>query len=250
MSDTSTSVPWKSSAYAGIRKAAYGRTELFLPSTVDTLKEMQCMAVIQRGAAYANPVLPAAREQGVACWHCGETVGEVVVPIPRTYDPVQQQYFVFGATCSPGCAKAYVIEHTHFDRGNTMGTLSKMLREVYGVRDVVEAPPRAALRRFGGIFDPAPNPAMPVRLVEPPFVSYCMLAEEQLASAAPASGPPEAMDQSAAEELEQPPPSMFADFLKERACAPVRSEAPSKTTTSSRKRKVPPTAGPMSRFTS
>ena len=103
------------------------------------------------------------------------------IPMPRVYDAAEGVYYVYGVACSPACAKAYIIEHTSFDRAQHLNTLAHMLRDLYGIEGhVVETPPRPALARFGGSFDPRrATAAFECRVVEPPFVSYCMLVEER-----------------------------------------------------------------------
>ena len=119
----------------------------------------------------------------LCCWHCTERC-ESMLPIPKCFDSYEKAFYVFGAVCSPGCAKAYILEHSSFDRGQQLNVLMKMLHEVYGLTELVnETPPRAALKKFGGPFEPrqsAPEGAVVTRrLVQPPFVSYSMVVEER-----------------------------------------------------------------------
>ena len=121
-----------------VRKSAYGRTQLFLPDRGVVMREVKCMGgVLRRDAASVFHLLAEARhEPGAACWHCCEPIDgdpSTVVPLPRLYDAAAQVYHVYGRTCPPGCAKAYVLEHTTFDRGQHLNTLVRMLREVFGV---------------------------------------------------------------------------------------------------------------------
>ena len=143
---------------AVVRKSAFGRTQLFLPSTTEIIREVKCMGgVAKRDTVAVYHMLGDARlEPGACCWHCTEDIPEEnsVVPLPRVYDSSEGVFHTYGRTCSPGCAKAYILEHTSFDRGQHLNVLVKMLREVYGFTDpVVETPPRAGLKRFGGVFD-------------------------------------------------------------------------------------------------
>lgn len=195
-----------------VRKSAFGRTQLFLPSMTTLIREIKCMGDIQRyeDSNVFHTLPPLDGTKPVSCWHCCEPVKHMI-PLPRLYDPDEKVYHVYGATCSPGCAKAYILEHTTFDRGQHLDVLIKMLRDLYGVHDhVFETPPRAALSRFGGPFDPSTVPTVECRLVQPPFVSYCMIAQERAqmeletssvpSSAAPTSAVP--MDTSRAEEAD------------------------------------------------
>lgn len=205
---------------AGIRKTAYGRTELFLPSTSNMIRDVKCFGGMQYfDKACVYHMLSQVSAASSVCWHCCEEVAPAAaVPIPRVYDSTQKVFHVFGMTCSPACAKAYLMEHTHFDRGNCMNVLTKMLRDVYGITaPVVACPPRAAMRRFGGHFDPKTVARAVATVVEPPFVSYCMVLEERLAEqhkeAASCSVAPMTVDE---EDLiaEPQPPGMYGNFLE------------------------------------
>ena len=244
-----------------LRKAAHGRTDLFLPRRDVVMREVKCMGgVVRRDGASAFHVLPNAREaEGACCWHCCEPIKDArsVIPLPRLYDATEQVYHVYGRTCSPGCAKAYILEHTSFDRGHHLNTLARMLREVYGVAGgVAEAPPRPAMRRFGGVFDPSKQTRAECRLVEPPFVSYCMLVEERVGggTAAPPeeeAAPAAAMEVEDEDALQEPmPPGLYEEFARTRAASSAALQAPPPVPPS--KRKSGPAAasadGPMSKF--
>ena len=245
-----------------IRKASYGRTELFLPSESEILREVKCMGGITRhDTATVYHLIPeaykmASPETPVCCWHCCEEMvnPKEVIPLPRLFDPSERLFHVYGATCSPGCAKAYILEHTTFDKGQHLNVLSKMLREVYNVTEPVsETPPRPALKRFGGVFDPHKKrrPAE-CRIVQPPFVSYCMLVEEKNQSSKTLSDIPRpplegsAMDLEEADTFDEPqPPGLFEKYVSERT-KPSQSTR-SEPKTMSRKRPAP-AVGPMSKF--
>lgn len=228
-----------------IRKSSYGRTQLFLPESGAVFREIKCMGGIVRrdGTSVYHTVPDARTAEGAACWHCCEPIADPAsaVPLPRVYDATEDVYHVYGRTCSPSCAKAYVLEHTTFDRGNHLNTLMRMLRDLYGVRGpVVETPPRAALKRFGGTFDPRGATKASCRLVEPPFVSYCMIVEEHVAApAAPAAELEPTVDMEEDALAEPAPPALFDAFLERTAAAPPKA-APSQ--------KRGRATGPMSKF--
>lgn len=252
-----------------IRKSSYGRTQLFLPSESDILREVKCMGGITRlDTANVYHLLPDAYQSAspqapVCCWHCCEPITDQrkIVPLPRIYDTTERLYHVYGATCSPGCAKAYILEHTTFDRGQHLNVLVKMLREVYGVTDpILETPPRPALQKFGGVFDPS-NTRRPVecRVVEPPFVSYSMLVEENNRGNVLTTLPDRPDGQSGhmglvgvdveeADTFEEPQPAaVFDSFLAARVASTASGDVPIKPT--SRKRPEAPRAtGPMAKF--
>lgn len=211
-----------------VRKSAFGRTQLFLPTPSVLMREVKCMGgITRRDSASVFHVLPDLLRPGThsACWHCCESVGDAPMPIPRIFDTTENIYHVYGCVCCPGCAKAYILEHTSFDRGKHLDVLVHMLRSVYGMTGpILETPPRPSLKRFGGYFDPRNPPRAACRLVEPPFVSYCMIAEERMAE--------QELPIQDAEDLEEPPPpGLYMDFLREE-----------------RKRAASPVAGPLARF--
>jgi hypothetical protein len=258
------------SAPSVVRKSAHGRTQLFLPSANTVLREVECMGGITRyDSASVYHTLPPARDaQEVACWHCAETISGKPIPLPRIYDSAEGVFHVYGATCCPGCAKAYILEHTAFDRSHHLNVLVRFLREVYGIHGpVIETPPRPALRRFGGPFDPRTQPRSACTLVEPPFVSYCMLAEERVVSgdtAAMSIPDKEVLPTAPVEDptnLEEPaPPPMFATFTEMQPDADGAKAGRTAAAGASMKRRrtgsnaptpkvaQPPPAGPLARF--
>lgn len=246
---------------SSIRKTAYGRTELFLPSPGSIVREVKCMGGIQR---YANAsvyhMLPNLHEtRGLTCcWHCCEPISGSGVVIPRMYDTTERVYYVMGLTCSPQCAKAYIIEHTSFERGQHLNVLSKMLREVYDFTGpLVAAPPKPSLKRFGGPFDTTHVSKVDCTLLHPPFVSYCMLVEERYAVDGDSPMEPSSdllsgdLPVDEAEALDEPPPpSLFAQLvengqLEHRPAASKRARDESGEAGSSSS--VRPT-GPLSKF--
>ena len=235
-----------------IRKSPYGRTQLYVPSESALLREARCLGgAVRYGTSNVYHHLPDPRRSSapVCCWHCCEPIADstTAIPLPRVYDPGEDVYHVYGRTCSPSCAKAYVLEHTTFDRGQHLNTLVRMLRDVYGVRGpVVETPPRPALKRFGGTFDPRNvTSAASCRLVEPPFVSYCMIVEEHARASGREAVVVEDADMEDDGALEEPePPALFENFLVERRGNPAKAPASRRASPPSRA----PRAGPMSKF--
>ena len=183
-----------------------------------------------------------------------------MVPIPRHYDATEGVYLVFGAVCSLGCAKAYILEHTTFDRGEHLSVLAKMARDLYGVQHVIETPPRASLAKFGGLFDMATTRRpLTSRVVEAPFVSYNMIVEEKgRATTHPNLGSPSERDpvppSGNACTFERPmEKALFDDFLSKQAADPTThcadaTEAPVPPRPSAHAGGRVGKAGPMARF--
>ena len=51
------------------------------------------------------------------------------------FDPSERVFHVYGWFCSANCAKAYILEHSTFDRGYQMNIFVRMLREVYNIQE-------------------------------------------------------------------------------------------------------------------
>lgn len=239
-----------------LRKAAFGRTNLFLDDATTVLRDIRCASSASVRHAVASVYhkhsgsADAQKPDGTVCWHCCHGFDTPGVRLPRLFDPNKQTYHVYGWYCSPGCAKAYILEHATFDRGYQMNIFVRMLREVYRIDDTVnEAPPRVALRMFGGPFDIESfrEQTNICQLVNPPFVSHCMLVEERLPVAdvgeqtqprgsvrglrRPATDPPAANDDLGSPALE----GMYANYLREHAF----DDAPP----AKRAKKAPPVSG-------
>ena len=171
-----------------LRKSAFGRTNLFLKTSNVIFRDIRCLASSTARQASASIFhahqgnQSAERPEKCACWHCCHSFEGAGMRLPRIFDPSEKVYHVYGWFCSANCAKAYILEHSTFDRGYQMNIFVRMLRDVYGISDSVnEAPPRISLSMFGGPFDieafrTQKNVCVPVT---PPFVSYCMLIEER-----------------------------------------------------------------------
>lgn len=167
-----------------VRKSAFGRTSLFLPSKDVLFREVKCTgSIVKHEGASIYHMHNLDGRENVVCWHCCEEFKGDGIPLPRLYDPVEHVYHVYGKFCSPNCGKAYLLEHTTFDRGQHMNVFVRMLREVYNITErIIEAPPRISLKKFGGMFaiEQFRNVTNVCTVHQPPFVSYCMIVEERL----------------------------------------------------------------------
>tara|TARA_B110000046_G_scaffold163957_1_gene179217 strand:+ start:2521 stop:3333 length:813 start_codon:yes stop_codon:yes gene_type:complete len=168
-----------------LHKSAFGRTNLFIEDDNVLVRSVRAANSVGKqadGTVYHKLSCLDERHDDVACWHCCETIHGPRFHLPRVYDTQHHVFHVYGFFCSASCAKAHILDRAAFDRGHQINVFMKMMREVYGhMGPILEAPPRVALKRFGGPFTVA-NSQRLCRIVEPPFVSYCMLVEEQLAN--------------------------------------------------------------------
>ena len=174
--------------YSLLRKSGFGRTNLFLTTNGVILREIKCssssLARLATASIFHTHSSTYSQKPSELCWHCCHKMKNIKTPfrLPRLYDPNEQVYHVYGWFCGPACTKGYILEHSPFDRGYQMNIFVRMLREVYNITEpVVEAPPRIALKQFGGPFDIETFRQQQniCCTVTPPFVSYCMLVEER-----------------------------------------------------------------------
>lgn len=235
-----------------IRKSAFGRTNLFLTPSSTIFREVKCSASTATRQATASIYHMhesnklEQKRSDIVCWHCCHAFDTEGFRLPRSYDPSERVYHVYGYFCSANCCKAYILEHSTFDRGYQMNVFVRMLREVYGIDSgIVESPPRIALKMFGGPFDIETfrNQQNICYVVSPPFVSYCMLVEERQ--------PIESIGESSTQQqrgtvkgLRRPAPGsvtatqdifgtpeqdgLFSDFLKTRTTSHPQEAQPSK----------------------
>ena len=181
-------LPAKPSEIDGtLRKSAFGRTNLFLETSSAIFREIRCSASSSTrqavtGIFHTHMGNNSKDRPDCVCWHCCHSFEGQGIRLPRIFDPSENLYHVYGWYCSANCAKAYILEHSTFDRGYQMNIFVRMLRDIYGIQGSVnEAPPRLSLKMFGGPFDidAFRKQTTVCSLVTPPFVSYCMLIEER-----------------------------------------------------------------------
>ena len=171
-----------------VRKSVFGRTNLFLTSKGTLFREVKCSssATVRVSSASLFHTHSSSfqnhDECKSVCWHCSYEINGNSIRLPRLYDPYEEVYHVDGWFCGPACGKGYILEHTPFDRGYQINIFVRMLRELYGItQPIVEAPPRLSLTKYGGPFDIETFRSQNnvCSIVNPPFVSYCMLVEER-----------------------------------------------------------------------
>ena len=165
------------------RKSPFGRTQLFHDSHDTVFKELQCAASVTQRSDGGSKFHTQGCGPGRACWHCCHDFEGSAVRLPRVFDAEAKVYHVYGNFCTLGCAKTHLKSLPQFNREQHMYVFRRMCREVYGVDDVIGAPPRVALQMFGGPFgiQEFRTKQYECQVHMPPFVSYCMVVEEKLA---------------------------------------------------------------------
>lgn len=175
-----------------LKRSVYNRTKLFVPEA-ETYDELRCSSSITQYvnrdsrfhslAALNSRTASDYARTALHCWHDTCAFDGPVVPLPKSYDSAQKCFVVYGCFCSLSCAKAHLCERSTFDTGMQLVLLERMAKEVYGVGNVIAAPPRLSLDRFGGPYSlerfRGMTPRHEVTLVAPPFVSTYMVCEEQ-----------------------------------------------------------------------
>ena len=259
---------------AAFRKSAFGRTNLFLPTASAVFKEVRCSVSSSTRHASTSIFHPhsgnnaVTKPEGCVCWHCCHSFDSPPFRVPRIVDLCENVYHVYGWFCSANCGKAYILEHSTFDKGYQLNIFVRMLRDVYNISEQVnEAPPRHALQMFGGPFNietfrTVKNICLPVT---PPFVSYSMLIEER--QPLPSMGESVSSGSSAKcsvrnlkrptvrnvvetpEVVGSPKESLYASYLEAHARKDMQDEASTSTSTAKKAKVSKPKAeGGLARF--
>lgn len=84
------------------------------------------------------------------CWWCTEHYETATVRIPRKEDREKEFAFV-GQFCSWECAKAYLLREKHMTQWKgSFAWIRKFAKDMYDQNEVIAAPPRCTLQKFGG----------------------------------------------------------------------------------------------------
>ena len=118
------------------------------------------------------------------CWHCCHPFDGEMFRLPVGYNTATREFHVKGCFCSLSCASAHIKEAPTADRMYIQSIFKMMCNEIYKEPNVVEAPSRYVLQKFGGPvdIDKFRSNASRYNIVEPPFVSHIMIVEEKMNS--------------------------------------------------------------------
>ena len=117
----------------------------------------------------------------IACLWCTECFNNTPYGIPIKY--IDEKYQLFGNFCSPECAAAYNFDN--FSKEDNVWEHYSLLNHVYGNdREIKVAPPRLALKKFGGKLsieefrECNENYSKTYEVTEPPFIPVIPTLEE------------------------------------------------------------------------
>ena len=119
------------------------------------------------------------------CLHCSEPCPATPLPAVQFFDPEASSYWLCGYFCRPCCSLAYIQSDSQFNSDRTRCNMwtREVLTKFFKIHSTTAAPPRAALKKFGGpltLSEFYGEDALCTRFVEvhaAPFVSFAMYAE-------------------------------------------------------------------------
>lgn len=87
----------------------------------------------------------------ICCWWCCHEFEGIPRFMPTKYDQVRKRFRVIGNFCSWSCVRAYFINEPIFSSGINSILLTSLIKTIHGRSyNVPVAPPRCALKKFGG----------------------------------------------------------------------------------------------------
>ena len=120
------------------------------------------------------------------CWYCRLPFETTPVPIVQQYDPIRDQYDVYGIACSPSCSKAFISRSNNNDSRTRLMWQSKMLIDVFGWPREVPIPMAndwESIDCFGGYLSidewRKQNPGIKIRVKKPPFIPFHVFTETE-----------------------------------------------------------------------
>ena len=92
----------------------------------------------------------------VCCWWCCHKFDTAPCTLPTKYDPLRKRFTFCGLFCSWSCVKSYNLERSDHKKYECSALVTLLLQQLYGSVQAIRvkpAPPRQALKMFGGYMD-------------------------------------------------------------------------------------------------
>lgn len=118
----------------------------------------------------------------VHCWHCAHGFDTPPIGIP-VHKSDEAPYELYGVFCSFACMKTFNATRPSHERAVSGQLIHEMLRDVYGVVDVVgKAPPKQMLQKFGGLMSieefRQSSATKTINIITPPLMAVKTFYEE------------------------------------------------------------------------
>ena len=130
------------------------------------------------------------------CWYCSHDFEGAPCVAPGAYDAAKDVYSVYGAFCSWGCVKRYLIERPNHEIALRFSLLNQLAKRMgYAQSTITPNPPVITLQRFGGPltieqFRAYGASGRRVDTVEPPLISWPIVANGFVSGGPEAAEPP------------------------------------------------------------
>lgn len=115
------------------------------------------------------------------CWHCCHSFAGPPLPMPIKYDDRLDEFHVVGNFCSWACMKSYNMDSRSYMRHVNATIISLFHKKCTGkVQGIRPAPPRLALRAFGGhmSIEEFRGCEAVLMIMPPKMIMHCPVVEE------------------------------------------------------------------------
>jgi hypothetical protein len=92
----------------------------------------------------------------ICCWWCCHKFGGTPCTLPVKYDSLRKRFTFAGIFCSWGCVKAYNFDRADHKKYECSALITVLIQQLVGLSKAIRikpAPPRQALKMFGGYLD-------------------------------------------------------------------------------------------------
>jgi len=135
--------------YKETKKYVTDFTESIKEQSVKRLRVVTCCKNVVKDNEWPN-------ECDICCWWCCNTFENIPCTLPTRYDSLRKRFTFMGVFCSWNCSKAYnfnMSDHKKYERSQL---ITFLVQQLYGIENAINikpAPPREALKMFGGYLD-------------------------------------------------------------------------------------------------